>query len=713
MDDPQFRQIQQQLRELAEANSALTRRVFQLETDVARLQHGDRSVEHAPAVAVPPPLPPPPPLPHPMSAPPTAMPPVPPQFEPEAVAASAIVEPIPADTPESIESNVGLKWINRIGVITVMLGVAFFFKYAVDNDWIGPAGRVILGVLAGLGAIFAGDRLWHKGQKVFAQGIQALGSSILYLAFFAAYSFYQLIPQQAAFVLMLAVTVMTGALSLRYNARATLLLALFSGYATPFMLSKGEPHDLFFLSYMLVLNAGTMFVARLRDWKSVELIAFLGAWFMQGAWAGDRAEKYSRHAGALFTVLNYIVSVTSPNLWIILIGQAAASIVLAICYLHSWEATQPALLGLFAAGLAVAWRKDIPALAAVATAAFWFSQAVADLPDQAQHVTELLISYTIVFIAVLGWNVVRNSAEKLHKLDLLTAAGSGVIYYAATYELLDDEYKAYLGLFTVAVAASYLALGYVLYMNTPAEKRDKTGPLLAAGLALAFLALAVPVQLTGFRITLGWAIQSAALTFIAYKLKDWRILCGSAILAFLAVGHLTGEDAHLYWPPIEGGYTLLFNPRFISFLVVFISLLLSAYWASKMEGIPRVAAAVPYLVAHILLIFGIHTELFAYIESRPDLLAKTSLKTLASSLIFAGYGFQFIASGFARRSAFPRVLGLILFAIVIFKLYIYDIWLLDVTYRMIAFIALGGLLLAGSYLYSRYRDKLSTLIRDA
>ena len=40
-------------------------------------------------------------------------------------------------------------WVNRIGVITLVLGVAFFFKYAVDNRWIGETGRVVLGILAG------------------------------------------------------------------------------------------------------------------------------------------------------------------------------------------------------------------------------------------------------------------------------------------------------------------------------------------------------------------------------------------------------------------------------------------------------------------------------------------------------------------------------------------------------------------------------------
>lgn len=146
---------------------------------------------------------------------------------------------------------------------------------------------------------------------------------------------------------------------------------------------------------------------------------------------------------------------------------------------------------------------------------------------------------------------------------------------------------------------------------------------------------------------------------------------------------------------------------------MFVSLMLSTYWMSKMDEAPKHNAAIPYLVGHVLLIWGLHLELFAYIDSRTDLTSPTSLKALISSMILACYGFQFIASGFARRAAFPRILGLILFGIVIVKLYVYDIWLLAVGYRMVAFIVLGVMLLAGSYLYSKYRDKLSTLIRDA
>ncbi len=93
-----------------------------------------------------------------------------------------------APVADNVETKAGLVWVNRIGAITVILSVAFGFKYAVDNEWIGPGGRVMLGLLAGAIALFAGDKLWQRSHRAFAQGITALGVAIFYLSFYAAIS---------------------------------------------------------------------------------------------------------------------------------------------------------------------------------------------------------------------------------------------------------------------------------------------------------------------------------------------------------------------------------------------------------------------------------------------------------------------------------------------------------------------------------------------
>jgi len=175
------------IRNLAEAVAQLARRQRELEERVRALE--------SPGVAVPPPLPAPLPV---------SEPPIPAQLprrdsDGAAPVAPPPVAPPPAE-PEHLETTIGLNWINRIAVVTLLLGAAFLFKYGVDNDWFGPGVRIALGVAAGIISLLAGDRVWRRGQTVFAQGVIGLGIALLFLSIYAAAMLYQLIPPSLAFV---------------------------------------------------------------------------------------------------------------------------------------------------------------------------------------------------------------------------------------------------------------------------------------------------------------------------------------------------------------------------------------------------------------------------------------------------------------------------------------------------------------------------------
>ena len=72
----------------------------------------------------------------------------------------------------------------------------------------------------------------------------------------------------------------------------------------------------------------------------------------------------------------------------------------------------------------------------------------------------------------------------------------------------------------------------------------------------------------------------------------------------------------------------------------------------------------------------------------------------------AVYASALVVAGVALRSALNRILGLGLLALVIAKLYLLDVWSLSRGFRITAFLALGGLLLLVSYLYSRFKPAL-------
>src|SRR5438034_8453082 len=226
-------------------------------------------------------------------APPPLPPPPPPRVE--------IPPPAPPRTESpQLETTLGLAWVNRIGAVTLALGVAFAFKYAVDSAWIGPSGRIMLGVLAGLAALGFADRTWRGGQKTYSHGIAGLGLAILYLSFYASFGFYHLVEPGFAFLLMAVATAMAGALALRYDAAPIAALGLLGGYATPVLLSTGEDRPWVLFSWVLLLNLGALAAARFRKWKVLEGLAFLATVTLYGGWLADWFAPEKRTVAALF-----------------------------------------------------------------------------------------------------------------------------------------------------------------------------------------------------------------------------------------------------------------------------------------------------------------------------------------------------------------------------------------------------------------------------
>src|SRR5262245_61721090 len=51
-----------------------------------------------------------------------------------------------SETEAELESKIGGRWLNRIGILAMLIGVSYFLKYAFDNNWIGPAARIVIGL---------------------------------------------------------------------------------------------------------------------------------------------------------------------------------------------------------------------------------------------------------------------------------------------------------------------------------------------------------------------------------------------------------------------------------------------------------------------------------------------------------------------------------------------------------------------------------------
>lgn len=706
----QERQSQERMDALSEA---IVRLIHRFDAMDERLAHLEAAAGLPQARS---PVPPSPPLPEPApatEAEPAEPPPVPgsappePEAEPELVPAALASSPqehSPEYGRQAMETRMGLTLVNRIGVVTLILGVGFFFKYAVDNQWIGPMGRVALGVLAGLVTLVAGGWLWTRGQRIFAQGVTGLGIALLYLSFYASFGFYHLVPQEAAFVLMVVNTVAAGALALRYDALAIAALGLVGGYLTPVLLSTGQDAPWVLFSYILLLNIGAVAVASRKRWRLLDLVAFIATALLYTTWYESWFQPEKRLVATVFALAYYAVFATRRSRFLLAAVQALGALAVAAVWKDQASGYAPLQIGLVLSGLVLADRRGWTDGVTSSFLSFWLAYFLWSPERPVGGLFGFLTAAMLIFAAWAPWWVIQRR-EKARVQDLLVLALNPLAYFTACYVLLYPAYKDYFGLFAVAVAALHLAIGYSLWRVEKAAGRDGTPAMLAVGVALVFLTLATPLQLSAYRITIAWAIEGAALAWIGARVRQVRLEWASWAVFVLVLARLYALDAWIY--PDVHAYRALFNARFLTFALAAVSYWLGAYWCTSRRG-----ALVTYIAGHVLMLWGCGMEVLGWAgrTAAPESLA--SVETTSVSILMALYALVLVSIGVATRSVLNRILGLGLMGVVVLKLYLLDVWQLSRLFRTVAFVGLGVLLLATSYLYSRFRTTIEKWWRN-
>ncbi len=616
--------------------------------------------------------------------------------------------PPPLPPPPGLETNIGLTILNRLGVVTLLIGIAFAFKWAVDNQIIGAAGRVELGVLAGFLTLGLADWLWHRGQRIFAQGITAAGVGILYLALYAAFGLYHLVPQIFAFVCMCSVTLGTVALALRYESKAIAAIGLLGGFLTPLMLSTGEDHPWFLFSYILLLDLGALVLSRARQWRILDVLSFTATGVLYALWTEAR-----------FTAEKQIVGTVYPLLWYALYSAFSlpplgnfAQVLATAAMAAAWEKDPGPYLTitllLAAAGLFFAARSGSAVRVTLTFGSFWGFYGLWASEFSTRPIGPMFAGMTCAFALFLGWVIWWSAWQRKQPrpADLLVLGGNGAIYFGASYALLNPDYHAWMGLFAVAVAAIHLAVAAMLWRSREADTRVGTPVLLAIALALSFLTLAAPIQFSQYRITMAWAAEAAILTWIGRRFDQARFGTAGVVICVLVWLRLASIDAWIY--PDAHKYGLLFNARFLTFLIAAVAAWLCALWNRE-----TTTALVEYLGGHVILLSGLTLEVsgWAWRIRAPGSLA--SIETVSITILYAVYALALVGVGVATRTVVNRLAGLALFGVVVFKLYLYDVWQLTKLQRISAFVVLGVLLLSTSFLYSRFRALIESMWKDA
>ena len=201
----------------------------------------------------------------------------------------------------NLEKFIGENLISKIGIVILILGIGIFAKYAIDNNWISPLIRIVLGYIGGIALVAFAIKLkpkYHDFSAVLISG----GMAIMYFITYFAYSSYQLMPQAAAFVLMAMFTIITVASALLYDRQVIAHIGLVGAYGVPFLLSNNSGNYPFLFGYMSVLNAGILAISIKKVWKPIFYTASVFTWLIFVGWIGTKYQPEEHLYLALITL---------------------------------------------------------------------------------------------------------------------------------------------------------------------------------------------------------------------------------------------------------------------------------------------------------------------------------------------------------------------------------------------------------------------------
>lgn len=203
-------------------------------------------------------------------------------------------------------------WLMKLGGFLLILAAAWFVTYAFMNDWIGPLGRITLGIVFGALVMAYGEL---RAKKVVDQGgvLLVLGATIILLTIFAARELYNYFTPLSSLVIMFLVVVYVAGASLRFKNRGLAILSLIMGAIVPMLTNTSEPSMSGLFSYLLLLSAGTLWIVGITGWRILTPLSFLvvfvyNAPYLLSGYLPEK-EKFSALIFAfLFTLIFYVAN---------------------------------------------------------------------------------------------------------------------------------------------------------------------------------------------------------------------------------------------------------------------------------------------------------------------------------------------------------------------------------------------------------------------
>jgi len=425
--------------------------------------------------------------------------------------------------------------------------------------------------------------------------------------------------------------------------------------------------------------------ARTAPWPTVAILsagalaAFSIAWIYLARRTGNSAVPFYRTAAVtvMLAQMTSIIASTQPGVPRVgfLLAAHMGFIIALLGLAWFYKDHKYAVFAVFPSALAVfAWRLQH------LESAFW--------PQELLFAAPIYVAF-IAYPLLLGHRAGRAIGP------YLAAVLAGVpFFFLARDAMMQAGLENVIGILPVAQAGLMGILVLRLLAIEPAGERALGRLALTAGTGLAFITVAIPLQLEKEWITIGWALEAAALSWLYRKIPHKGLLCTAAGLFAAVFVRLALNPFVLTYE--QRSAIRIWNWYLYTYMVSAAAMIAGARMLAKTPdelapGFPRISKLTPG-AAIILIFLLLNIEIADYFSIGPTItfnFSATLAQDLTYTLAWAVFAVVLLAIGIVLRSQAARIASLALLVVTIFKCFIHDLSRLGELYRVMSFAGLG------------------------
>ena len=635
----------------------------------------------------------------------------------------------------NFEKYIGENLFGKIGILIFIIGIGFFVKYAIDQNWINETARTLMGYAVGAGMLVLAERL-HKRYHTFSSLLAGGAFGIYYLITAIAFHYYALFSHTIAFVILCVTTIFMSAVSVLYDRKELAVTALVGGFIAPFIISTDSSSIISLQIYITILNIGMFCLAMYKKWAILPMVSFAFTYII--LWGTTALGSFSDSEAVTtyptlfaFATLFYVIFLL-PVVFILrtqygentrlgLLGIITANSFMYLIYgdflLQHFEASSDttAYLAFFIAAVNLAIHlylrfrvegQDTLRNLMLGLAVTFASMGIPIL-FSAANVLMVWAAESVLLLWLFTKE--KNRIYELASAVLLLLTLGALAYYRTTDTFIHDTGDSlfFNGAFfvTTFVSIAYYVVAVIMQFNKELFSDTKRLIAYTPCNAIAY-ALGFSILFLAFRDNFHFHLEQPISEYASLLTANIMLLGGALILRkrFEISENKLAYEISLYLAGILFAMTVWNYTAPEGLLLRWLMALVTiAHMAYCMRGQLLVTSNQRNLHTE----YSIISTLMWLTLTRLLLITFNEVNfSTAFSLSLGIAAFILMCIGMRYHSKEIRIVSLAEFGIVIGKLILNDVWAMPALGKIIVFISLGAILLILSFLYQKLKDAL-------